>query len=256
MQQPVSDQVRQSMSLVMGEPVAGSFRFALRLSVADQQLTLLDESKPSLEQIGATFFEVLEAVLADDTEELSAVVPRTDYQQAFVRLVRNLVPDGHDLTEIEVSRRGTDSPAVAVLRPQLRAPLDHRIRAMRPTRAAGEREHILIDILRGVQLNQRWVVLGTEGHEQLCRQAEGSFVLADAVEGLIDQPVRVTGKRRGRGFRFTDISPATREEFRESQEERHRQAEQLRLPASNAEIPQPNDVGSTPGLLGPGNGAR
>jgi len=253
MQQPVSDQVRQSMSLVMGEPVAGSFRFALRLSVADEQLTWFEQSKPSLEQVGETFFTVLEAVLADDSEELSAAIPNPDYQQAFVRLVRNLIPDGRDLTEIEVSRRGTDAPAVAVLRPQFRAPLDRRIRAMRPPRIGGQREHVLVDILRGVQLNKRWIVVGTETHEQLCRQAEGSFVLADAVEGLIDQPVRVTGQRRGRGFLFTDISPATSEELQEWQEARERSGHQLRLHEPVVDTLQPDDLRTTAGFVGPGD---
>ena len=117
------------------------------------------------------------------------------------------MPDGKDLTEIEVTRSGSDSPAVTVLRSSNRAHLDRQIRARRPPRSKGQRERVRVDILRRLHLNQHWIVLGTEGHERKCYVGE-SIVLEDVVEGLVNHRVRVTGHFERRKFVIEDIVAA------------------------------------------------
>jgi hypothetical protein len=234
-QQPLSDRMRDSMSLVMSQPMAGSFRFALRLSVSDEQMALFDEGRPEgaarvktdPAQIGTKFFEVLEAVLEDDQASLEVQVPEPEYRETFIHLVRNMVPDGRDLTTMQVTRLGTDTPSTAILTPKLRAPLDRRIRAMRPPRPRGAKELDLVDLLRGVDLNSRSVKLGFQDHERVCRAEDDFLMVADVLEGMLDEPVRVTGRRtRGGGFRFTTIVSATREEL---EDYRRHEAEETAL---------------------------
>lgn len=209
---PVDESVRAGMGLVMSQPAAGSFRFALRLSVPLEQLALFAESSAvPPDQIGDVFFRVLEATVQGGTGQLEEVVPAPEYQDAFMRLVRNLLPDGKDLSEIEVRRQGSDSPASAILRSTLRGPLDKRIKARRPPKVKTQREVVRVDVLRGLHLNQQWIVLGTEDHERKCWD-DGEVVLEDAVEGMVNHRVRVTGHMRGKRFVIEDIIAADPDE--------------------------------------------
>lgn len=209
---PVDESVREGMELVMSQPAAGSFKFSLRLSVPQEQMALFVESAAVVpERVGDVFFRVLEATVDGDTSQLEQTVPTPAYQDAFMRLVRNLLPDGKDLNEIEVRRQGTDSPVAAVLRPVLRGPLDRRIKARRPPRDTTQRESTRVDVLRGLQLNKHWIVLGTGDRERTCWD-DGEVVLEDAVEGLVNHRVRVTGHMKGKRFVIEDIVAADPDE--------------------------------------------
>lgn len=100
-----------------------------------------------------------------------------------------------------------DAPAAAVLRPDHRAPLDRKIRAHRPPRTKRQTERVRVDILRGLHLNQGWIVLGAKGHERKCYVGR-AIVLEDVIEGLVNHRVRVTGHYERRKFVIEDIVPA------------------------------------------------
>jgi hypothetical protein len=183
---------------------------------------MFDEGGPVAEQvksnpaeIGTKFFEVLQAVLEDDQVSLEAQVPEPDYRETFVHLVRNMVPDGRELTAMTVQRLGTDFPSIASLLPKQRAPIDKRIRAMRPPRPKGEKEIVLVDVLRAVDLNSRKVKLGPPDHERVCIAEDDFLFVADVLEGILDEPVRITGRRAKGCIRFSSIVSATRDELEE-----------------------------------------
>jgi hypothetical protein len=209
-QGPVDEAVKQGMELVISQPAAGSFRFSLRLSMPEQ-MTLFGDGNLALGQISETFFRVLEAAVAGDTAEINQAVPEADYQAAFLHLVRNLIPDGRSLTQIEVRRQGTDEAATTVLRPTHRAPIDRAIRAHRPPHDGRQAEHVRVDTLRAIHLNQGWIVLGREGHERRCYVGE-SMVLEDVVEGLVNRRVRVVGHWVRSKFVIDDIAEANPDE--------------------------------------------
>ena len=246
-QQPLSDRVRDSMSLLMSQPMAGSFRFALRLSVKDEQMQMFDGSKPDGHQVvrdpsevGTKFFAVLQAVLDDDQTTLEAKVPEADYRETFVHLVRNMIPDGRELASMRVTRLGIDNPSIAELTPKHRAPIDKRIKSLRPTRAKSIAEHELVGLLRAVDLNSRTVKLGPPRHQRVCHAEDDFLMVADVLEGMLDDPVRLTGRPTGgTGFKFSMIVPASRDELEEYQQAHERDGGRLALEAPRS-LPSPD----------------
>jgi hypothetical protein len=111
-----------------------------------------------------------------------------------------MAPDGRALNGVEVIGHGKFSSTAARLTPQLAKEITSRLSR---TTSEGVKEGSKLDVLRGLNLNEGWTLLGKEkGQEQRWYVRDG-VILADVVEDLLDQPVRVTGtwdRRRKRHY--------------------------------------------------------
>ena len=195
------EEVTQGLELLMSQPAAGSFRFRLRFSVPTEQTELFPEGSGlrsvTPRELSETFFRVLEAVVEDDAAALGEMVLTEDYQEAFLHLVKVLLPDGKDVGSIEVVRGGDGDTDAALLQPTHRLPIERRIRARQRKVAPRAERVLLVDTLRALHLNQRWIVLGEQQERQV--YVGEAMILEDVVEGLVAQLVRVTAHRdRGR----------------------------------------------------------
>lgn len=205
---PVPPEVRQAFDMMITESAPGSFRFRVRFSVPARQLSFLDADElVSPERVGAVFGEILEAGTRMGADALARVVESQAYRDAFLRLLRALVPDGKELSEVEVLGYGGAVPTATVLTPYVAREITKQLAATRPR---PERETTRIDTLRGLNLNEGWILLGETGHEKKCYVREG-VVLADIVEGLVDQRVLVTGHWERQRFVIDDVVEATGE---------------------------------------------
>lgn len=199
-QKPSTD-IRGAIDLLVSQPVAGSFVF--RIHVGDRQLTLDGHDiDPAL--VTDTLSEVVRASAADDATEINAIVPDEAYRNQFLRLIRNLSPDGREVGEIEVRRIGTNEPPT-ILTPATRNTLRRRI----PTRRSGHgrpSEREIRDVLRVIDLNRRRIALGPTDREQKCVVPD-DIALVDLITGLEDRDVRVRGHWQGKAFVVHDIEP-------------------------------------------------
>lgn len=169
----------------------GSYRFELRLE-APTQLELFDPERTlSPDAVAREFFEVLREVTSDDPEFKSHVnVP--EYRDAFMKLIRALVPDGNELVEVEVARKRTGT--AAVLRPEMREMIQRRVLA---DQAPADRDNVRYGVLRALHLDEGWLILVEDGREHRCRIERGR-VLDDVVGPLVNRRVAVTGRWRGK----------------------------------------------------------
>jgi hypothetical protein len=113
-------EVTSSFEMVMAQPYAGSFRFQVRFSTPDRQLSMFDDDfLPDPVKLGSTFGRIIETASSDEYEELEEIVHSEQYRDAFMRSLRAMAPDGRALNGVEVIGHGKFSSTAARLTPQL-----------------------------------------------------------------------------------------------------------------------------------------
>lgn len=163
-----------------------------------------DDDLPDPIKLGSTFGRIIESASSEEYDEFEEIVSSEQYRDAFMRSLRAMTPDGKALNGVEVIGHGRFSSTFAHLTPALAKEITSRLSRTSPN---GVMEGSRLDVLRGLNLNEGWILLGKEkGQEQKWYVREG-VVLADVVEDLIDQPVRVTGTmdRKRRRYYIDDL---------------------------------------------------
>jgi hypothetical protein len=205
---PADPSVREGLDVVISQPMAGSFRFTLQFSTPAHQTGMFDDQPPiEPDRLGDAFAEILSRASSLQPESMDQVVPDAGYRDAFFKLVRNLVPDGRHLSEIEVVGGAPERPSKTVLTPPIRNEIT---RHLEKGRTPVEKPTGDVDELRGLNLNEGWILLGRVGHERRCWVEEG-VLLEDVVEGFVNRRVRVTGHWRGKKFYIDDLVEDTSE---------------------------------------------
>jgi hypothetical protein len=198
----VPEDVRAAVDLLVGQPVAGSFAFNVR--VGEYQLTLDGGGSPTVQELNDSVGAILRAAGDEDPGPMEALVPDRQYRDFLLAMIRNMSPDGREVAEIAVQKLGAAEPP-AMLTPVTRAAIRRRLAHKRPRRAEPQ-EVELRDVLRVIDLNQRKIALGPLEREQPCRVPD-DIGLVDLIRGLEDRPVRVRGHWQGRQFVVHDIEP-------------------------------------------------
>jgi hypothetical protein len=187
----------------------GSYRFELQFEAPVQLDLPLFEQQPTLspDRLADAFFEVIDAVSSASPEDLSERIPDERYRVVLAKLVRNLVPDGRELTEVEIRRSQVGDRQAAVLRPELRKVITRRLASGAPSPKV---EASRTGVLRALHLDQGWIMLAEKGEANKYRIAEGR-IFDDVVGPLVNRRVTVDGYGRGRNFVVTDIQLETDE---------------------------------------------
>ena len=126
-------------------------------------------------------------------------------EKAFLKLVRNLLPDGKEIREIEIlALNGIES--LSLTRHSKGIIRQH----LSPYMSVVEYEDVLTGILRALDLDNGWVELVESGKHHKCRIGENK-VLDDVVGPFVNRRVRVPGRWTGSGARrrfvLNDILP-------------------------------------------------
>lgn len=199
---PADPAVREGLDVVVSQPAAGSYRFTVQFSMPSHQMGMFEDQTPiDPGRLGDTFGDILSRASSLRPESLNEVVPDEGYRDAFFKLVRNLVPDGRDLTEIEVVGGPTDRPSKTLLTPPVRGEITKHLES---GRTPVQKPNVEIDELRGLNLNEGWILLGRAAHERRCYVEEG-VLLEDVIEGFVNRRVKVTGHWRGKRFYIDDL---------------------------------------------------
>lgn len=183
------------------QPSAGSYRFSLKLleTVAEKE----EEGSCELDarQVPRITLEVLRAVARDDQAALAEAVPDRHYRLALARLIRNIVPAGDTLAEVEI-RTESAGPLEAVrLVPESRWAVNEAIRTLRSLPEQPEtREETVTGVLRAVHLDQHWIRIVPEQGPPV-EATTSAEDLGDAIGPLVNRKVVARISRSGRSER-------------------------------------------------------
>ena len=182
----------------MTEPHIGSFKFGLRL-VDPLQLPMFHEDQIRGQDIANTMFRVVESVSsnltpAESSELLKTYVPKPDYRRAMLQIVRNIVPDGKSIEEIEFSLTEQRQVRTTTLYGHTKSDIN-QILAMDPVpkiHHGGEyREYV--GILRALHLDLNWLeIIVDDDTTQRCEIVHD--VLNDVVGPMVNRQVNVKGQ--------------------------------------------------------------
>ena len=186
---------------------AGSYQFAVRVQEPEQR-DLWEANRPKVERVTATFFDVLRASASDPETELPAVVPDTQYREAFLNLSRDLAPTGKTFNRLEVRDASAPAAPVATFAVETRQQINAALRKAKPPRpeVSTDEPVRLQGILRAVHLDEDWIEIATTlpplAHVKF---VEAGDALDDVVGPMVNRPVVVTAVRRGSKHLYRDI---------------------------------------------------
>ena len=197
-----SQDIQDSCRPWLFQTAPGSYQFAVAIQKEYQQN--LFESVPSPEDVAACFLRILRVGIEDPEQGLTEVVPDSNYRSTFLKLTRNLAPDGASCSRLDV--RSVGDPLPISLGLGVRQDLGHVIRkTRRGNKTPDSQTEALHGMLRAVHLDNDWLEL-VAGNERVRVIAVGEEV-DDVLGPLINRPVIVHVSVDGGKRRFLDIEP-------------------------------------------------
>ena len=147
---------------------------------------------------------ILRVEIEDPEESLTKVVPDSDYRSTFLKLTRNLAPDGESCSRLDVQTVGDSLPISLGL--DVRQDLG---RVIRKTRQGNEtpdsQTESLHGLLRAVHLDNDWLELAVDNER--VRVIAVSEEVDDVIGPLVNRPVIVRVSLVGGKRKFLDIEP-------------------------------------------------
>jgi hypothetical protein len=198
------------------QPVAGSYRFLIRLVAPAQAPLFPDMPNVEIRGVADALFKLVthasSGALAS-AEELKRLVPDEQYRSTMLKLVRNIVPAGKRVGEVEIARITKATPDAEPVRTSVlltkesRAPIAEAIKAT-PTEPPEEHFETIKGTLRAVHLDRDWLVVVQEDGTSVRCEGAGSSV-DDVLGPLVNRPVILRARRRGivRKLHLVDIEP-------------------------------------------------
>src|SRR5690606_9642308 len=104
----------------------GSYQFAVALREPEPPSLFGGEAAP--QEVAAHFLRVVSASAAGEDAELSDAVPDGRYRATFLRLVRNLVPNGRVFSKLEIKAVGDE--VAATFTPESRVVINQSLRPL------------------------------------------------------------------------------------------------------------------------------
>ena len=197
-----SREIQDSCRPWLFQTAPGSYQFAVAIQ-EEYQPDMFGPGLPSPRDVADCFLRILRVGIEDPEEGLAEIVPPSDYRRTFLKLTRNLAPDGKSCDRLDI-RSPAESQAVS-LDPDVRRNLGRIIRkaGQEQEAQAQRREESLHGVLRALHLDQDWIEL-TVGDEHLRIISVGEE--ADDVLGpLVNKPVVVYVSIAGEKRKFLDI---------------------------------------------------
>lgn len=200
------------------EPVLSSYRIDLYLAEDEQlRLDMPDDAgpMPSPDEVMSSFTELIRYASVGDYEGICDLVPEEQYRKTFVMLLRNVVPDGTQVGEIEFRRPSEPKESAVILSSRSKAPLTQMLKR---EKLVGSSSHItddsgtseLLGILRAVDLDENRLRLDQGGDKEEFNKADD--ILDDVIGPMLNKRVRITGgyqtRKRRKIFVATDIELA------------------------------------------------
>ena len=200
------DTLRQFRPWVLQAP-AGSYQFDIAVQPPAQR-ELMPSHEASAESVVQSSAEILAAASQSPDAILPEIVPDADYRRSFLKIAKDLTPDGHGFRRLEVRTPSHDSPIV--LRAASREIIADAIKRLDADadRGSEQREDLEISgILRNVHLDSEWIEVRVDVAKH--RITGFNEDLATQAGGFLNQNVTLSVQRDQAGkLYFRDISLA------------------------------------------------
>jgi hypothetical protein len=157
--------------LFQAHPESYQFSVRVRKPQDHEQLSLPGMSAAAVElrveQITKKFLEVIRATAQDPAGELTEVVPKEEYREAFLKLTRELAPPstGKAFDQIEIKSSLDVEPRPVILVPETRSVIKEVLKKSEPE-VSELPEHKITHLrgtLRGLQLDNDWIEITIDG---------------------------------------------------------------------------------------------
>ena len=202
---PPAKEIQQSCRPWLFQAVPGSYQFAVAVQEAPFQKDWLKDDLPVARDVADCFLKILHNGIEDPVEGLSELVPQVDYRSTFLKLTRNLAPNGKVCGELEV--RSADGSRAVTLDPEVRKNIGEAVRTFDSTIDQSETPvESLTGILRAVHLDRDWIEVVSDDDEPHRVTKVGEQV-DDVIGAMINKPVIVHVQVDKGTLRFKDIEP-------------------------------------------------
>jgi hypothetical protein len=205
---PAPEEIARNFQPYLVQKPAGSYQFAVRVSIPLQPDLFTGEPIPTKDVTGS-FLKLVQAALAEPEREFEKLVQDEDYRYAFMALSKNLAPSGKVYSELELS--GMDDTRVSVVLQKRHR--DELETVIRKTRQAKQKKKVkefesIRGVLRGLSLNQRWLEVNVDGAEKPVQIHKTSEALDDIIGPLVNSRVIVYYEKSGKSGKrsYRDIS--------------------------------------------------
>ena len=181
----------------------GSYQFIVAIQKPPQG-ELFPDALVEPDQLTETFLRILQASTDDDSTRLDELVPELDYRNTFLRLTRNLAPNGKTFERMVI--KSTEQDSYVALSTDTRKVVRERLNknlAFEPSAIASEKS--IVGILRAVDLDSDWLEVQQEDGDRK-KVVKLTDVIDDTIGPMVNHKVTVrTRELSSNRYEFLDI---------------------------------------------------
>lgn len=181
----------------------GSYQFAVAIQDSHQPDLFSKKDGPQAKEVAKEFLAILRASVDDPVLALSEVVKDEDYRSTFLKLTRNLAPDGKSFSQIEI--RSPEQPHPITLTQTERNGISKALnKKPRKEKEVNFPKEILTGILRALHLDKDWLELAIG--DNLVKVSKVGAMVDDVIGPMVNRKVIVNAMRDPNGqYLFLDI---------------------------------------------------
>ena len=201
-----SKDIQDSCRPWLFQTVPGSYQFAVAIQ-EEYQPNFLKPHLPTPRDVADQFLQILRLGIEDPEETFTNVVPDAAYRNTFLKLARNLTPDGKTCKRLDIRSPGDSRPITLDL--EVRRNLGRLIREAKQGKGTSALQHEpLHGVLRALHLDHDWLELADENGASVRVYAVGEEV-DDVIGPLVNNAVVVYVTTVAGRHRFLDIELET-----------------------------------------------
>ena len=201
-----SKDIQDSCRPWLFQTLPGSYQFAVAIQ-EEYQPNFLKPHLPTPRDVADQFLQILRLGTEDPEETFTNVVPDAAYRNTFLKLTRNLTPDGKTCNRLDIHSPGDSRPITLDL--AVRHNLRRVIRQAKQGQGTSALQHEpLHGVLRAIHLDHDWLEMTDENGASVRVYAVGQEV-DDVIGPLVNKAVVVYVTTVAGRHRFLDIEPET-----------------------------------------------
>ncbi len=207
-----SAEIREICRPWLFQAAPGSYQFVVRVQ-QPAQMNLFPNEALQIENVAATFLQIIKASADDPEDALAEVVPDPEYRATFLKLTRNLAPTGKTFSQLEVKPVSATDTRPIILLPGSREAINHALKKQStpPSDASAHEEVQLRGVLRALHLDQDWLEITIESStgQKPVRIYDAGEEVDDVVGPMVNRGVMIDAflTRDGR-YLLRDIQAA------------------------------------------------
>lgn len=198
-----SREIQESCRPWLFQAPPGSYQFSVAVQEPAQADFFSEGIRP--ESIAERFIDILRATATGDIAQLAGLVPDEEYRATYLKLARNLAPNGKQFEELAIRSAGSSAPVS--LSTDSRRQISAALKATRPTPPSNI-EQVSVElrgVLRAVDLNRDYIDVTGDGVNYHVTSVKDA--LDDVIGPMVNRPVLVHALRSSLGgeLQFIDV---------------------------------------------------